>query len=154
MKKYLSILLFLCFLCFFATACSDEAGSRTEGNNYAAAFKSADVDLTALSSTMAYAEISNIMTNPDGYFGKTIKMNGPYAVSFYDKTGQYYHYIVIEDATACCQAGVEFIWDGDHTYPDDYPEVKTMIEVVGVFKSYEELGRAYYYLAVDDIMTI
>ena len=113
-----------------------------------------DVDLTVLSSTMIYAEVYNIMTNPNNYVGKTIKMSGPYYASYYDETGLYYHYVVVEDAAACCMQGFEFIWSGDRAYPDDYPKDKAMIEVIGVFGSYEELSSTYYYLAVDDIAVL
>ena len=109
------------------------------------------IDLTVLSSTMIYAEVYNIMSHPDEYMGKTVKMSGPYYASYYDITDLYYHYVVIEDATACCQQGLEFIWNGEHNYPDDYPEERTEIEVSGLFSSYDELGRTYYYIAVDDI---
>ena len=113
-----------------------------------------DVDLTELSGTMVYAEVFSIMSNPDDYIGKTIKMNGPYSSSYYDKTDMYYHFVIIEDASACCQSGLEFIWSGEHASPDDYPKIGTKIEVAGVFGSYDELGGTYYYLAVDDIAVL
>ena len=116
--------------------------------------ESVDVDLTVLSSTMIYAEVYNIMATPDDYIGKTIKMRGPYYASYYDDTEQYYHYVIISDAAACCAQGMEFVWNGDHVYPDDYPEDNTIVEVVGVFGEYEELGVKYVYLAVDDLMVI
>ena len=109
------------------------------------------IDLTVLSSTMIYAEVYNIMAHPNEYMGKTIKMSGPYYASYYEVTDLYYHYVVIEDATACCQQGLEFKWNGEHKFPDDYPDESTKIEVTGVFSSYDELGRTYYYIAVDDI---
>lgn len=37
-----------------------------------------DVDLTALSSTMVYSEVYNIITNPEDYIGKTVKMHGQF----------------------------------------------------------------------------
>ena len=37
-----------------------------------------DVDLTLLSSTMVFSEVSNILSNPPDYAGKTIKMRGIY----------------------------------------------------------------------------
>lgn len=110
------------------------------------------VDLTALSSTMVYAEVYNITTCPTDYMGKTIKMSGPYYAFYYDETDSYYYYVMINDAAACCQQGIEFIWNGEHTYPDDYPADKTNIETTGIFSSYEEQGETYYYLAVDDIL--
>jgi hypothetical protein len=60
----------------------------------------------------------------------------------------------IADATTCCSQGLEFIWNGDHVYPDDYPADGTEIELVGVFGTYEELGYTYPYIAVDDIIII
>ena len=35
-----------------------------------------DLDLTSMSGTMVYSEVYNIMSNPDEYIGKTIRMNG------------------------------------------------------------------------------
>lgn len=113
---------------------------------------STDVDLTILSSTMVYAEVYNMMLNPDEYVGKTIKIKGPYYAEYWDDTQKYYHYVIISDATACCQSGIEFIWDDNsHVYPDEYPENETEIEIRGVFSSYEELGQKYYYLNVEEI---
>lgn len=110
-----------------------------------------DVDLTVLSSTLVYAEIYNIMFYPENYIGKTVKMRGQYYSSYYEETGEYYHYVVIEDAIACCQQGVEFIWNGEHIFPDDYPSDGTEVEIIGMFDTYEELGRSYLYIATDEI---
>ena len=110
-----------------------------------------DVDLTTLSSTMVYAEVFNIVSNPTDYLGKTIKVNGLYYSYYFSQTEQYYHHVFIPDATACCQQGLELIWSGDHTYPDDYPVDETEIEITGVFWEYDELGITYYYIATDDI---
>ena len=141
MKKYLLLLLILTS----AAGCSGNTSSGAKG---------VDVDLTVLSTTMVYAEVNNIMTNPGDYIGKTVRMGGPYYTSYYDETGLYYHYVVIEDATACCAQGLEFIWDGEHSYPDDYPDERAYIEVAGVFGSYDELGRTYYCLTVDGITVV
>lgn len=112
-----------------------------------------DVDLTVLSSTMVYSEVYNMMVNPDVYLGKTIKVIGPYyAGQLVYGTEKYYHFVVISDATACCQNGIEFIWDDNsHVYPDEYPKDNTVIEITGVFSSYEESGNTYYYLKADGI---
>ena len=157
MKKYLPILLFVSLICAFVAYCSTEDVSQAEGNDpkrresSSAEIKSIDVDLTALSSTMAYAELFNILTKSDSYLGKTIKMRGSYYASLSDRTNQYYHLVIIGDVTACCEMGLEFVWNGEHTYPDDYPKENTRIEVVGVFKSDKELDQTHYYLEVDDI---
>ena len=164
MKKHVSIVLLLCLIGMPGAGCSN--GDAPQNNSTASSKDTqaqegtgstsggADIDLTALSSTLVYAEVYNIMTSPDDYRGKTSKMSGLYYSSYDDRTGNSYHFIVIEDATACCQQGLEFIWNGNHRYPDDYPPENARIEVVGVIKSYDELGQSYYCLAVDDIAVL
>ncbi|MCL1791344.1 MAG: hypothetical protein FWG40_08385 [Peptococcaceae bacterium] len=109
------------------------------------------MDLTMLSSTVLFAEVNNMEENPENYFGKTIKMSGAYGTAYLEETDLTYHFVVVDDVTGCCQAAMEFIWQGDHAYPEDYPEETTQIEVIGVFKSYEELGYTWYYLDVNGI---
>jgi hypothetical protein len=86
--------------------------------------------------------------------GKRIKIQGLYYPSYFDQTELYYHYVVVRDESLCCQTGLEFAWKGEHTYPADYPAENTEIELVGVFGSYEELGKTYYFLTVDDISVL
>ena len=113
---------------------------------------SIDVDLTELSSTMVYSEVYNMMNKPEDYVGKTIKIEGTYYASYWQDTGKYYHCVMISDAAACCQNGIEFVWDNDtHVYPDEYPPDNTVIELTGVFELYEEMGETYCYLKTDDI---
>ena len=102
-----------------------------------------DVDLTILSSTMVYSEVYNMITSPQDYVGKTVKMKG--AFSFYHDTASnnYYFACIIRDAMACCAQGIEFVLAGEHRYPDDYPSVGAEICVVGVFDTYQEGGNLY-----------
>ncbi len=174
MKKAIGLLTLLCLLSGLLAGCGTPSGTPAGGSDSAqtepdvptgtspdadlpngpskpAGDGSVDVDLTALSSTMVYAEVYNMMTDPDAYMGKTIKMSGQYYSSYFEETEQYYFFVVISDATACCQQGIEFIWNGEHTYPEDYPEDGTEVEVTGVFGSYQELDQTYYCLTVDDI---
>ena len=111
-----------------------------------------DVDLTKLSSTMVYSEVYNMMYSPDDYVGKTVKMEGQFAIyQATDENGalipdQIYFACVIADATACCSQGLEFVLAGEHSYPADYPELGTEITVVGTFQTYEENGYMYCHL--------
>ena len=102
-----------------------------------------DVDLTKLSSTMVYSEVYNMMVSPDKYIGKTVKMNGAFAYYEDPETKKQYFACIIADATACCSQGLEFILTGEHTYPNDYPEVYSDITVTGTFETYEENGYNY-----------
>lgn len=110
-----------------------------------------DYDLTVMSSDMVYATVYQMMVDPDAYIGKTVRMNGLYYGSYYEPTGQYYHYCIIQDALACCAQGIEFVWgDGSHIYPDEYPEDETMVVVQGVFETYQEDGDEYLYCHLKD----
>ena len=95
-----------------------------------------DVDLTELSSTMVYSEVYNMMTEPEKYMGRTVRMSGAFAV--YEGETQNYYACIISDATACCSQGIEFVLDGEYAYPDDYPELGTDITVAGEFDTYYE----------------
>ncbi len=102
-----------------------------------------DVDLTALSSTMVYAEVYNMMVSPETYIGKTVKMKGQFAYYHDEKTDNYYFACIIQDATACCAQGIEFVLTDDYVYPDDYPGVDEEISVIGVFDTYQEGNKTY-----------
>lgn len=98
-----------------------------------------DVDLTVMNSDMVYATVYQMLMDPDSYIGKKIKIDGPYYSTLYEDTGVRYHFVIIEDATACCQQGMEFIWDdGSHVYPDDYPADETRVSVIGTFETYKD----------------
>ena len=102
-----------------------------------------DVDLTKLSSTMVYSEVYNMMYTPDDYIGKTVKMKGQFAYYEDPETKAQYFACIIADATACCSQGLEFILTGEHTYPNDYPELGSEITVTGTFEVYTENGFQY-----------
>ncbi len=102
-----------------------------------------DVDLTALSSTMVYSEVYNMMVTPEEYVGKTIKMSGSFATFINEEDGRYIFGCVITDATACCAQGIEFELSDDYKYPDDYPKDGDTICVTGTFDTYQEEQFTY-----------
>ena len=114
------------------------AGTSADSKEVVVNTSDVDVDLTALSSTMVYSEVYNMMTAPDGYLGKTVKMEGQLAMYHDDATGKNYFACIISDATACCSQGIEFELTDEYTYPDDYPEVGEEICVTGTFDTYVE----------------
>ena len=111
-----------------------------------------DVDLTVLSSTMIYSEVFNIMSHPEEYIGKTIKMIGMFSVyEIYANSTDplpesIYYACVIKDATACCESGLEFVLAGDCKYPEDYPKRGSIITVVGEFQTYYEGENRFAHL--------
>ena len=148
MKKTFAILLTLA-LAVLACACSAPVSgeSGTAAQETAAPEPMAvDLDLSVLSGTVVYAQVYNIMCDPQPYLGKIIKMAGYYDAYESTERDIVYHACVIPDATACCQTGIEFVWAGEHTWPDDYPELYSEITVTGRMEEYDEDGVPYLHL--------
>ncbi len=143
--KRIILLLMLCMMCTALAGC---AASSADTNVPAATPEPlvVDLDLSRLSGTVVYSQVYNMMVDPDSYLGKVIKMAGYY--SLYDDTehGVVYHACVIPDATACCAQGIEFVWAGEHAWPNEYPEEGTDIIVTGRLATYEEEGNLYLHL--------
>ena len=120
------------------------------------------VDLTELSGTMLYSELTNILYyDPDSYLGKTIQMTGRFGVyEQLDENGSpipdapVQVVCVVMDATACCAQGLEFVCKDDKTYPDDYPARGADITVTGEFRSYQDQDGITCYRLVDAEMQV
>ena len=101
---------------------------------------------------MVYSEVYNMLYyDQESYYGKTVKANGIFAiyqmvVDGVTQPAPVAYACIIADATACCAEGMEFVLEGDYTYPDDYPELGAEITVIGEFQSYEENGMTWYHL--------
>ncbi len=118
--------------------------SSTTENGSASAAEGVDVDLSALSSTMVYSEVYNMMAYPEKYYGKIIRMKGSFTVLQNEQDeSKLYFACFISDATACCAQGIEFLLTGEHKYPEDYPGINDPITVTGEFETYEEDGYTY-----------
>ncbi len=84
-----------------------------------------------------------MVTNPDQYKGKKVRMQGNYTYFKDENTNKQYFSCMIADATACCQQGIEFCLTKSYHYPDDYPKEGDMICVDGYFDYYDENGNRY-----------
>ena len=110
-----------------------------------------DLDLTKMSATMIYSTIFDMLIMPEDYIDKNIKVSGWFETYTDPQTGEMYYAVVVPDATACCQQGLEFVWLGDHKYPEDFPEIKQDITVTGIYKLIENDGITYNYLEVSNL---
>lgn len=113
---------------------------------------SIDVDLTAMSGNMVYAEVLNMLTSPEDYVGKTVKMAGSFSCYHDDASGNTCYACLVKDATACCAEGIEFELAGDAVYPDDYPKPGSQFSVIGVFDSCREKEYSYCTLRNAELM--
>ena len=100
---------------------------------------SVDVDLTTLSSTMVYSQVFDMLYQPESYLGKTVRMAGQFASYEVDDDGPVYYACVIQDATACCAQGIEFVPAGGAVSLAEGDEIR----VTGVFDLYDEDGETY-----------
>ena len=113
-----------------------------------------DLDLTVLSPTMLLAEVQNIGEKYYEYEDKVIKISGRFNSFVYEGNNKRYYQCVLSDA--CCSfesgIGLEFEWAGNHTYPEDYPDIQDPITVTGRFTVYEEDGKMYATLASSEVV--
>ena len=59
-----------------------------------------DIDLTEMNPTMIYATVYDIVTEPEQYLGKTLKVNGFFDTGYDESLDTRYYFVVIPDATA------------------------------------------------------
>lgn len=137
MKKNYFVMLLALLLTL--SACGKQTETSAATDNGAGRV---DVDLTALSSTMVYSEVYNILNTPESYVGKTVKMAGSFSSFLDEATGAVYRVCMIADAAACCAQGMEFVLKDGMAYP----EMESDITVVGTFELYDENGTTYCHL--------
>lgn len=143
MKKVLSCILLFCIICSISAGCE-----------FAAADKDVDFDLSIMTSTLAFAQMQNIMQGPDNFIGKTMKIKGEYSSAYFGKTQQFYHFISVVDQITCCQETMEFILAGKKKTIQDYPYEGDQIELTGTFKKYIEEEKPFYHLVVNDVIVL
>ena len=110
-----------------------------------------DLDLTKMSATMIYSTIFDMLVMAEDYIDKNIKVKGWFETYTDPNTAELYYAVVVPDATACCQQGLEFVWPGEHTYPDDFPKPGEDITVTGRYKLLENDGITYNYLEASSV---
>ena len=110
-----------------------------------------DLDLTKMSATMIYSTIFDMLIMAEDYIEKNIKVKGWFETYVDTETGELYYAVIVPDATACCQQGLEFVWPGEHTYPDDFPKPGEDITVTGIYKLIETDGVSYTYLEANSV---
>ncbi len=110
-----------------------------------------DLDLTKMSATMIYSTIFDMLVMAEDYIDKNIKVKGWFETYTDPQTAELYYAVVVPDATACCQQGLEFVWLGEHSYPADFPDTGADITVTGVYKLIENNGITYNYLEASKV---
>ena len=106
-----------------------------------------DYDLTNMSSTMIYAEVFNMLIEPEKYENKRVKMKGFFTIYNEGSNDEVYS-VIVSDATACCQQGIEFFYD----FKDNKPVANSEITVTGIFNVHMlNDGISYNYIKAEKI---
>lgn len=148
MKKIICLILAAAAV-FSLTSCGSNtsAEAETAEAKSQAAYSNVDIDLASMSGTMVYSEVNNLVSAPQDNIGKVIRMKGNFTSNYYQETKTTYYFCIIQDATACCSQGLEFVLSKGANDPASYPPDNTEITVTGVFESYQEGTDTYYHLA-------
>lgn len=102
-----------------------------------------EIDLTAMSSTMMFAEVVQMTRQPQMYDGATVTMRGGLMIFAIDEaTGVGSYSCYVEDATKCCQRGIGF------TIDEPLEDTSILVEgteviIRGTFEIYEVDGRHF-----------
>lgn len=106
-----------------------------------------DFDLTKMSATMIYAEVFNMLIEPEKYENKRLKMKGLFTI-YNEGTNDEVYSVIVPDATACCQQGIEFFYD----FKDNKPVANSEITVTGIFNVHMlSDGISYNYIKAEKI---
>ena len=147
------MILFLCML--LATGCgmsrTDRKGVSNTNTVNEVINEQIDSEKEKEETETEKAEDTADTIEPEDYEGKRFRIDGNFYVAYYEPTQKYYFYCMIQDATACCAQGMEFVWgDGTHQYPDDYPADESEVVVEGTFETYREEGDENLYCRLTD----
>jgi hypothetical protein len=117
-------------------------------------YENIDIDLTTMNATMVYSQVSDMLSRPSTYLHKIVKVKGPFKP--YESTNPDYCYpaIIVQDATACCGNGLEFLLYGiprcSMEGGNGYPILNEEATVVGRFETYLE-GTSLFVHLVDAV---
>ena len=118
-----------------------EATSQTQTSQQTTAAEF-DYDLTQMSSTIVYSQITDMTMVPEEYAGKTIKMEGRFEIYGDPDKEDPYLGCIVNDATACCSVGLRFVLTDDYTSAD-FPLNGSDNNITGVFETYEYQGCTF-----------
>ena len=113
-----------------------------------------DYDLSNYNFTMISSFFFQMLIEPETYENKTFKIKGKFQTfdKEEDPTALPYFSVIMNDATMCCQEGIDFVWQGDHKWPADYPEQDQEITIIGKYIVTETDGMTYNYILASDIL--
>ncbi len=114
-----------------------------------------DFDFTKMNANMVYAQVFEMMIEPEKYQNKKIKMRGNFEI--FKNTAEVQkiagspesYSVIISDALACCQQGISFHYD----FKDGAPAKGSEIIVTGTFIMSElDSGIGYNFVQAESVV--
>lgn len=104
-----------------------------------------DVDLAHMNQVMVFGAAQDLFASPDTYEGQVVRVHGTYYSMQDQATETVYHYVGVEDETACCSVGIEFV-PPEELAQDMPASDETVVTVTGVYERYEDEGGEFFHL--------
>ncbi len=108
------VLLISLLLCALAGAGAEPAAEQT-----------VDLDLSACSRGVTYAQMTQVCRSPEEYDGKVFKLKGKFNYSEANQLAR----IIFSDNTGCCELALVFQPAQALRFPDDYPPLWGDIQI-------------------------
>ena len=148
MKIFRFALLFAACLAFFGCAKNRKEDFSESAADEKPKKEKIDYDLSNMKPNMIYAQIFDMMISPETYNGKIIKMKGSFEIFEASEIMGESSSVIIYDALACCQQGIEFKYD----FGENIPEKGSEITVTGKFIVSElESGISYNFVQANSV---
>ena len=111
-----------------------------------------DIDLTRMSVTMVSAQVMQIMLFPEDHIGQTIRIRGSHLSFDWLEADMVIHYVVLDLTAGCCGQGIEFILPKEIKEAIGYIPQGAVLDIVGIYSSYEVFDTIFHYISVIDIV--
>ena len=154
-----NVILFLIIFLFFSACTKTKqtqplAETNTIPKTEHTSSTNVDFDLSNMNFTMISSFFFQMLVESEKYENKIFKIKGKFQ-SFEneeDASALPYFSVIMNDQTMCCQEGIDFIWEGDHKWPQDYPQQNQEITIIGKYIITEVDGITYNYILASDIL--
>ena len=97
-----------------------------------------------MSGTVVYGMVYQMVTTPERFVGKHVRMKGVFSSYYDNETKQRFFGCVISDALACCSQGLAFELAKKRKFPDEFPKEGASITISGEFDLIKEEDEGSY----------
>ncbi len=103
-----------------------------------------DYDFTSSSSTMIFAQVYELTSNPTDYVDKTFKISGTYQSQYVESLSTDIMMLSVNDEGGCCTQSIELLFKDDVKIPENSEK----ITVEGTYIEKTVADYPHYYLEV------